>query len=93
MTSDWKHNGAWRILLLFTPNLTNRWNTELFGTIILVIVEWLRFFTKVENGQNDVKKLIYKLSEVELIIKKNINISINLITNFILEQSSSNTNN
>ena len=41
----------------------------------------------------NIKKLIYKLSEVELIIKKNINISINLITNFILEQSSSNTNN
>jgi len=42
---------------------------------------------------NNIKKLIYKLSEIELLIKKNINNSINLITDFILDQSSSNTNN
>tara|TARA_B100001758_G_C18325530_1_gene565670 strand:- start:36 stop:1028 length:993 start_codon:yes stop_codon:yes gene_type:complete len=42
---------------------------------------------------NNIRKLIYKLSEVELLIKKNLNNSINLITDFILEQSSSNTNN
>ena len=41
----------------------------------------------------DIKKLMYKLNEVELHVKKNINNSINLITNFILEQSSSTTNN
>ena len=41
----------------------------------------------------NIKKLIYKLNEIELLVKKNINISINLITDFILEQSSSNTNN
>jgi len=41
----------------------------------------------------NIRKLIYKLSEVELLIKKNLNNSINLITDFILEQSSSNTNN
>ena len=41
----------------------------------------------------NIKKLIYKLSEVELLIKKNINNSINLITDFILTQSSSNTSN
>ncbi len=40
----------------------------------------------------NIKKLIYKLNEIELLIKKNINISINLITDFILDQSSSNTN-
>jgi DNA polymerase III subunit delta len=40
-----------------------------------------------------IKELIYNLSEIELLIKKNINNSINLITNFILEQSSSNTSN
>ena len=40
---------------------------------------------KVEN----IKELIYSLSELELQIKKNINNSINLITNFILHQSSS----
>ena len=37
----------------------------------------------------NIKKLIYELSETELQIKKNINNSINLITDFILTQSSS----
>ena len=40
-----------------------------------------------------IKNLIYALSEAELLIKKNINNSINLITDFILLQSSSATNN
>jgi DNA polymerase-3 subunit delta len=42
---------------------------------------------------NNIKKLIYSLSSTELQIKKNINNSINLITDFILLQSSSATNN
>ena len=41
----------------------------------------------------NIKNLIYALSETELKIKKNINNSINLITDFILLQSSSSTNN
>ncbi|MDA9647570.1 DNA polymerase III subunit delta [Candidatus Pelagibacter sp.] len=40
-----------------------------------------------------IKKLIYKLGEIELLIKKNINNSINLITDFILEQSTFESNN
>ena len=40
----------------------------------------------------NIKQLIYKLSEIELLIKKNINNSINLITDFILEQSSETNN-
>ena len=40
-----------------------------------------------------IKKLIYSLSEIELQIKKNINNSINLITDFILTQSSVETSN
>ena len=40
----------------------------------------------------NIKKLIYKLNEIELLVKKNINNSINLITDFILDQCSSNTN-
>ena len=40
-----------------------------------------------------IKQLIYRLNEIELLVKKNINNSINLITDFILDQSSSNTNN
>ena len=41
----------------------------------------------------NIKQLIYSLSETELQIKKNINNSINLITDFILLQSTSITNN
>jgi len=40
-----------------------------------------------------IRKLIYSLSEIELQIKKNINNSINLITDFILIQSSAETSN
>jgi DNA polymerase-3 subunit delta len=39
----------------------------------------------------NIKELIYSLSELELQIKKNINNSINLITDFILHKSSSET--
>jgi len=41
----------------------------------------------------NIKQLIYALSEIELQIKKNINNSVNLITDFILLQSSTVTNN
>jgi len=43
--------------------------------------------------QENIKNLIYSLSKTELQIKKNINNSINIITDFILLQSSSSTNN
>ena len=41
----------------------------------------------------NIKKLIYELSELELQIKKNINNSINLIVDFLLDQSSKKANN
>jgi len=44
-------------------------------------------------SSKNIKQLIYSLSETELQIKKNANNSINLITDFILFQSSSTTNN
>ncbi len=44
-------------------------------------------------GPKNIKKFIYKLGEIELLIKKNINNSINLITDFILEQSTLESNN
>ena len=40
-----------------------------------------------------IKKLIYELSELELLIKRNINNSINFIIDFLLYQSSKKTNN
>ena len=42
---------------------------------------------------NNIKKLIYKLSEIELQIKKNLANPINLITDFILDQQTIDTNN
>ena len=42
---------------------------------------------------NNIKQLIYKISNTELQIKKNFSNSINLITNFIYEQLNSKTNN
>ena len=41
----------------------------------------------------NIKKLIYKLNELELLIKKNIINSMNIITNFIFDQSPSKANN
>ncbi len=41
----------------------------------------------------NIKNLIFKLNEIELLIKKNINSSVNLITDFILKQCSSEINN
>ena len=41
----------------------------------------------------NIKNLIFKLNEIELQIKKNIGNSINLITDFIINQSVSKTNN
>ena len=40
-----------------------------------------------------IKKLIYELSELELLIKRNINNSINFVIDFLLYQSSKKTNN
>jgi DNA polymerase-3 subunit delta len=40
-----------------------------------------------------IKLLIYELNAIELLIKKNINNSVNLITDFILDQASSGANN
>ena len=42
---------------------------------------------------DNIKKLIFKINEIELIIKKNLNNSAYLVTNFLLEPSSQNTNN
>ena len=42
---------------------------------------------------DNIKLLIYRINELELLVKKNATNPINLITNFILEQSSATTNN
>jgi DNA polymerase-3 subunit delta len=40
-----------------------------------------------------IRLLLYRLNEIELLIKKNFNNSVNLITDFILDQASSSANN
>ena len=40
-----------------------------------------------------IKKLIYKINKIELLIKKNMQNSVNLVRDFILEQLNSKTNN
>ncbi len=50
--------------------------------------------TQIFNWTPDnIKILIYKLNDLELNVKKNVNNSFNLITDFILEQSSQHSNN
>ncbi len=39
-------------------------------------------------NSNNLRQLIYNLGELELLIKKNVNNSINIVTNFLLEQAS-----
>ena len=41
----------------------------------------------------DLKELIYKLNNIELTIKKNFNNALNLMSDFLLEQSTVKTNN
>ena len=41
----------------------------------------------------NIKKLIYKLNEIELVLKTNLTNAVNITTDFLLEQSSSKTNN
>ena len=41
----------------------------------------------------NIKKLIFKINEIEMLIKKNISNSVNLITDFLIEQSSAKINN
>ena len=87
---------AKRLLALSTTFETNK-NIDLTISSAKPPVFWKEkditkqqiFKWKSEN----IKKLIYSLSDIELQIKKNINNSINLITDFILLQSSSTTNN
>ena len=42
---------------------------------------------------DNIKELIFKINEIELLIKKNLSNSVNIVTDFLLEQSSKRTNN
>jgi DNA polymerase III subunit delta len=89
-------NKSKKILLMSTEFEKNR-NIELTISSAKPPIFWKdKEITKRQINQwkpESIKELIYKLSEIELLIKKNINNSINLITDFILEQSTLKSNN
>ena len=89
-------NKSKRILKLVTEFETNK-NIDLTISSAKPPIFWKdKEITKQQINQwkpESIKELIYRLSEIELLIKKNINNSINLITDFILEQSTLKSNN
>ena len=89
-------NKSKKLLQLSTEFKKNK-NIELTISTAKPPIFWKdKEITKKQINQwkpENIKELIYKLSEIELLIKKNINNSINLITDFILEQSALKTNN
>jgi DNA polymerase-3 subunit delta len=89
-------NKSKKLLQLLTEFKENK-NIELTISTAKPPIFWKdKEITKKQINQwkpENIKELIYKLSEIELLIKKNINNSINLITDFILEQSALKTNN
>ena len=82
---------AKKILVLSTAFETNN-NIDLTITSAKPPIFWKdKEITKQQIYKwktKNIKELIYKLSEIELLIKKNINNSINIITDFLLDQSS-----
>ena len=89
-------NKSKKILQLSTEYEKNK-NIELTISSAKPPIFWKdKEITKKQLNQwkpENIKKLIYKLSEIELLIKKNLNNSIHLITDFILEQSNLESNN
>ena len=89
-------NKSKKLLQLSTEFKKNK-NIELTISTAKPPIFWKdKEITKKQINQwkpENIKELIYKLSEIELLIKKNINNSINLITDFILEQTALKTNN
>jgi DNA polymerase-3 subunit delta len=89
-------NKSKKLLQLSTEFKENK-NIELTISTAKPPIFWKdKEITKKQINQwkpENIKELIYKLSEIELLIKKNINNSINLITDFILEQTALKTNN
>jgi DNA polymerase-3 subunit delta len=88
-------NKAKKLLVLSTTFENNK-NIDLTISSAKPAIFWKeKEITKQQINKwksKNIKELIYTLSELELQIKKNVNNSINLITDFILHQSSSETN-
>ena len=89
-------NKSKKLLLLSTEFEKNK-NIELTISTAKPPIFWKdKEITKKQINQwkpENIKELIYKINEIELLVKKNINNSINLITDFILEQSTLESNN
>ena len=89
-------NKSKKILILSTEYEKNK-NIDLTISTAKPPIFWKEKETTKRQIQSwkpqKLKLLIYKINELELIIKKNFNNSLNLITDFLLAQSNSETNN
>ena len=89
-------NKAKRLLKL-TKEFQNNKNIDLTMSSARPPIFWKdKEITKqqiIKWSPENIKQLIYRLNDLELLIKKNISNSINLVTDFILDQTSLNTNN
>ena len=84
-------------LLILSKEYENNKNIDLTISTAKPPIFWKEKETTKRQIQNwkpqKLRLLIYKINELELIIKKNFNNSLNLITDFLLAQSVSKTNN
>ena len=84
-------------ILLLSENFQNNKNIDLTISSAKPPIFWKdKEITKQQVFKlppGDTKFLIYKVNELELLIKQNINNPINLVTDFILEQTSDRINN
>ncbi len=89
-------NKSKKILILSMEYEKNK-NIDLTISTAKPPIFWKEKQTTKRQVQNwnpqKLRLLIYKINELELIIKKNFNNSLNLITDFLLAQSASKTNN
>ncbi len=84
-------------ILVLSENFQNNKNIDLTISSAKPTIFWKdKEITKqqvIKLPPGDTKFLIYKVNELELLIKQNINNPINLVTDFILEQTSNRINN
>ena len=84
-------------ILSLSDNYQNNKNIDLTISLAKPPIFWKdKEITKQQIfkwSPNKIRELIYKLNELELLVKKNLGNSIYLVTDFILEQSTIKTNN
>ncbi len=86
-----------KIILKLSSNYENNNNIDLTISSAKPPIFWKdKEITKQQIYKwkpDNIKTLIFKINEIELLIKKNLNNSLNLITDFLLDLSTPKTNN